>query len=129
MNEETESILKSTTELINNVTTTLLTNTAEVGSQGEYNNTSLAQERALNCYSHCASCTCCDLKANAAKIALCYAAQVQYIYTLAANAVALQNAANRLNEIRGLGNINCYTIACGCCFNGSSYWGIDACIL
>lgn len=122
MNEEAESILKSTTELIKNVTTTLLTNT-EVGSQGEYNNTSLAQERALDDYNYCASCTCTDIKYQATKVALCYAAQVQCIYALATNTVALQNAADRLNEIRGLSNINCYIKAYGSCFNGGTYWG------
>ena len=126
MNEEAEAILKTTTELINNVTTTLLTNTSnttEVGSQGEYNNTSLAEERALDDYAHCASCTCTDIKYQATKVALCYAVQVQCIYDLAEKTVALQNAANRLNEIRGLSNINCYTKACGSCFDGCTYWG------
>ena len=116
MNEEAKSILQTTTELINNVTTTLLTNTNNVdgsGTQGSYNNTSLTQERAIDDYNNCASCTCYDLKLQATKIALCYAAQVQCIYCLAANTVALQNAADRLNQIRGLNNINCYTIGCG----------------
>lgn len=125
MNEEAESVLNKATELINNVTTALLANTnnaSQGGSQGNYNNTSLGQERAIDDYNNTASNTCYDLKLQATKIALCYAVQVQCIYCMAANTVALQNAADRLNQIRGLSNINCYTIACGSCFSGGTYW-------